>query len=340
MGHRSAIATAAVGEDAPLRRLAGLARAAAESLAPADALSIRGISHSENTIYLLTDEARGRRLVLRVHRPGYHSRAAIRAELAWMRALREDAGVRTPAALPWADGDLVNHVASAAVPEGRCCVLFEFLNGEAPAEDDLMASFPDLGALTARMHRHSRAWRPPVGFERFSWTLETTVGETPHWGPWQDGPNLDDARRALLRRLVATIRARLERFGVERDRFGLVHADLRLANLLIHDGETRVIDFDDSGFTWYLYDLATALSFIEDRPDVPALIAAWLEGYRRMAPLSPEEEAEIPTFLMLRRMVVLAWMGSHRETDLAKSLGDAYTDGTAALAESYLTRFG
>lgn len=281
-----ATATAPSGEDAPLRRLAGIARAAAECLTPAGMIAIREIGHSENTIYRLTDETSGRRLVLRVHRPGYQSRAAIRAELAWMRALREEAGVRTPVALPWADGDLVNHVTSAAGPEGRSCVLFEFLEGEAPAEDDLMASFPDLGTVTARMHRHSRVWRPPAGFTRFSWTLETTVGANPHWGRWQDGPNLDDARRALLRRLVATIRARLDRFGMARERFGLVHADLRLANLPRRD------------------------------------------------------EAEIPTFLMLRRLQILAWMGSHRETDLAKSLGDAYTDGTAALAETYLARFG
>ena len=109
---------------------------------------------------------------------------------------------------------------------------------------------------------------------------------------------------------------------------------------MIHDGETRAIDFDNSGFTWYLYDLATALSFIEDRPDVPALIAAWLEGYRWVAPLPRAEEAEIHTFLMPQRKLINARIGSHPKTDLAKSLGDAYTDGTAALAESYLTRFG
>src|SRR5699024_907824 len=94
-------------------------------------------------------------------------------------------------------------------------------------------------------------------------------------------------------------------------RWGLIHGDLRLANLLIHDGDTRVIDFDDCGLGWYVHDFATALSFIEDHPNRPELTQAWLQGYRRHRELSADDEAEIPTFVMLRRMQLLAWIGSH-----------------------------
>ncbi|MFO1068854.1 MAG: phosphotransferase [Geminicoccaceae bacterium] len=123
-------------------------------------------------------------------------------------------------------------------------------------------------------------------------------------------------------------------------RFGLVHADLRLANLLVDERITRVIDFDDCGFSWFMYDLGAALSFIEHRPDVPELVDAWVRGYRRSAPLSAADEAEIPTFILLRRLLLVAWIGSHAETDLAQSLGEAYTEGSCTLAEQYLSRFG
>jgi Ser/Thr protein kinase RdoA (MazF antagonist) len=101
-----------------------------------------------------------------------------------------------------------------------------------------------------------------------------------------------------------------------------------------------VIDFDDCGFSWYLYDLGTALSFIEHRPDVPELVESWLRGYHRVATLSAEERQEIPTFIMLRRLLLVAWIGSHAETDLAKSLGEPYTEGSCGLAETYLSKFG
>ena len=62
---------------------------------------------------------------------------------------------------------------------------------------------------------------------------------------------------------------------------GPAHCDQRLANLLVHEGELKVIDFDDCGFGWYMYDAATPLSFYEHLPQAPSLIDVWLEGYRR-----------------------------------------------------------
>jgi len=40
---------------------------------------------------------------------------------------------------------------------------------------------------------------------------------------------------------------------------GLIHADLHLGNALFWSDEVRVIDFDDCGFGYWLYDIAFAL---------------------------------------------------------------------------------
>ena len=92
-------------------------------------------------------------------------------------------------------------------------------------------------------------------------------------------------QRELLGRLDAVLRRRLEAFGRGPERFGLVHADIRLANLLVDGDHVRVIDFDDCGFSWFMYDFATTVSFIEDHPQVPELKDAWVDGYRSLAPL-------------------------------------------------------
>jgi Ser/Thr protein kinase RdoA (MazF antagonist) len=42
------------------------------------------------------------------------------------------------------------------------------------------------------------------------------------------------------------------------------------------------------------------------RADVDELVAAWVRGYRQVEPLSREDEAEIATFLMLRRLMLSA----------------------------------
>jgi Ser/Thr protein kinase RdoA (MazF antagonist) len=215
-------------------------------------------------------------------------------------------------------------------------VLFDWVDGAAPTAEDV-PSFHRLGAVSARMHAHSRRWTRPPSFVRFSWDYSTTLGPHGHWGRWQDGLGMTAESRAQLTRLDATIRRRLERYGKGPDRFGLTHADLRIANLLVDGDRTIVIDFDDCGPSWFMYDWATAVSFIEDHPQVPELQAAWVEGYRSIAPLSAADEAELATFVMLRRLLLVAWIGSHHTfATEAAELGAGFTAGTCELAETYL----
>ena len=295
---------------------------------------------SENHTYRVDDPSTGSRFALRVHRPGYHTRAEIESELSWIDALRADGVVQTPAVARASDGERVVSVATAELGE-RNVVLFEWLAGAEPdldSGDAAAAQFRTLGAVSARMHGHARRWARPAGFTRSSWDYDGTLGANGHWGPWQDGLGIGSEERRQLERLDATIAARLRAYGQDEQRFGLVHADIRLANLLIDGDSVRVIDFDDCGFSWFMYDFATTVSFIEDHPRVPELRDAWLRGYRSVTELHPSDEAELETFVMLRRLLLVAWIGSHHTfATEAAELGAGFTAGTCALAEDYLT---
>jgi Ser/Thr protein kinase RdoA (MazF antagonist) len=297
---------------------------------------------SENATYAVDDPSTGERTVLRVHRHGYHDGPEIESELAWLDALRVDTGVRTPCVLPTRDGRRLLAMPEAGQPDPRHVVRFEFLPGVEPQEagESLPDSFVLLGSITARMHEHALAWQRPAGFTRFSWDYDGAFGSVARWGRWQDGMAVGPAELEVLGRLDDALRARLAGFGSSADRYGLVHADLRLANLL-EDGDQRyVIDFDDCGFSWFLYDFGTAVSFFEDDPRVPELTDAWVRGYRSVRDLPADDEAEIPTFVLMRRLLLVAWIGSHSGTDLARSMGAQYTAASCDLAESYLSRFG
>ena len=50
------------------------------------------------------------------------------------------------------------------------------------------------------------------------------------------------------------------------DRFGLIHGDLVPENILIHAARLRIIDFDDAGFGWHMFELASSLYFIRREP--------------------------------------------------------------------------
>ena len=253
--------------------------------------------------------------------------------------MRAEAGVHTPRVLAATDGRRIASAADEATGERRNCVRSESLPGAEPAEDS-MEHFAELGEITARMHRHARQWLRPPGFTRFHWDYEAAFGSQARWGRRQDGIGVGAAEREVLGRVDATLRARLAAFGTGHDRYGLAHADTRLANLLVDDGRVSVIDFDDSGFSWYLYDAGTSVSFFEHQPQVPALIDAWLTGYRRVLRLPARDEAEIWTFILFRRLLLVAWIGSHSAVDIAQQLGAGYTRDSCDLAESYLSRVG
>jgi Ser/Thr protein kinase RdoA (MazF antagonist) len=283
----------------------------------------------------------GVRTVLRLHRHGYHDQVQIESELTWLDALRDDTGIRTPHVLPTPDGQRVLALKEEGSSSPRYVVHFEFLPGvePTPGDEGLPASFELLGSLTATMHDHSVRWRRPRAFRRFTWDYDGAFGREARWGHWQDGIAIGPAEREVLERLDTTLRSRLARFGAGPDRYGLVHADLRLANLLQDGDQTYVIDFDDCGWSWFLYDFGTAVSFFEHDPRIPELTEAWVRGYRTTRRLSTQAEAEIPTFVMMRRLLLVAWIGSHSGTELARSMGAEYTQGSCALAEAYLSRF-
>jgi len=294
------------------------------------------INHSENhTFRIDLDDALP--AILRVHRPRYNSRAAIESELAWMDALRTDTGIATPRALAGVDGARVQWL---EVPgeAPRHAVLFAFEEGVQPAEtDDLRVPFEQLGALAALCHRHAGSWRTPSGFTRMEWTAGAILDPDGLWGDWRNAPNVTRQVRPVLDRLDHVLRVDLAAYGADADRYGLIHADMRLANLLLDGGETKLIDFDDCGFCWFGYDFAAAISFFEDGPQVPELRNAWLAGYRRHREFSGRDEAALETMVMLRRMALLAWTGSHAETELGRQCAPHFAQGTARLAERYLT---
>lgn len=292
----------------------------------------RLISLSENATFLVEDEQPLG--VLRVYRIGYQSQDAVRSELAWIDALRDDGDVvATPAIRRTRHGEALQWITVGGVT--RACAMFEHVRGAAPAEDDL-ATYALVGRTAAALHLHVQRWQRPDWFSRAAWDIDAILGADARWGQWRDGPGLDAEGTAVLERAERRVRAGLADYPAREPVAGLVHCDMRAANLLKGpDGSVWVIDFDDAGFSWYLWDLCSATTFVEHLPHVGEVIAAWVRGYRQVRPLTERDLAAIPDLVFLRRMHILAWLGSHPESDLAHDMGDSFTTATVELARRY-----
>ncbi len=246
------------------------------------------------------------RAALRLHRAGYQSAAAIRSELWWCQALAA-AGVPVSRPVPTGDGQLL-----VALSTGRLASAVGWVDGvplgEAgvPLAGSIAAQVGHhraLGRLIARLHTASDALVPPRDFVRTRWDSDGLLGETPFWGRFWDHPALQPDDAALLRGARDFLRERLQDHAGSGS-FGLIHADVLRENVFVGPSGLSLIDFDDSGFGFRLYDLGTVLSQNLFEPALPQIAQALAEGYGQTRPLDP---AMIPVFTLMRCCASVGW---------------------------------
>ena len=207
------------------------------------------------------------------------------------------------------------------------------------APDAAVRHFETLGEITAYLHRQTEIWNGTKNIKRFHWNTENMIGEHAIWGDWRDYPDITPDTEEKIAQCCKIIKHRLDKYGKTPHNYGVIHADLRDTNILVDGDDIKVIDFDDFGFGWHLHDLASALTFIEDREDVPDLVNAWLDGYRKVLPFTDTDFVEIDTFILQRRIQMLAWMGSHQDSTPVQGYMQGYMEGTMKLVDRYLRLF-
>ncbi len=293
---------------------------------------------SENRTYLVRDSGGAARAVLRLSRPRYHTREELEAEVTWLCRLRADTGLILREPVAGADGAYI-HTVSDGEGDVAYGTMFSYLTG-APLENLPLSGqcpwFVKIGEAAAVLHNHVRCWAESRRLPRFHWDYESVLGAHAVWGDWRAAPGLTQSDRLVLERADGRIRDELAAYGVTEENYGLIHSDLRGANLLTENGALKIIDFDDCGYGWFVQDLAGSLSFVETDSMAPRLIEAWLAGYRKAGALRQQDIGMIPTFVMMRRLQLTAWVTSRSGSDAVRGMAGGFAAGTVELAERYL----
>ncbi len=260
----------------------------------------------ENVVFRVA--APGGDLALRFHRLGYRDEFQLTSELQWMAALA-NGGLRVPAPVAASSGALIQRQGDYMVD------MLEWLPGRPLGKAGEMQGIADraefcrgLGGVMAKLHGISDEWPRPMGFARPAWDRAGLVGEKPLWGRFWEHPGLTAEERALL--LLVRKRADRALAQVEGSAdFGLIHADLISENILYDEThpEDRValIDFDDGGFGFRDFEMATFLLRFSEAEDYPELRAALCEGYRERRRVRPEQ---LDLFILLRALTYPGWI--------------------------------
>ncbi|WP_244426694.1 phosphotransferase [Sinorhizobium sojae] len=275
----------------------------------------------ENAVFRIC-LAGGEPAVLRLHRPGYHDMRALASELEWMAAVRAG-GLRVPAPIPAADGRNVVALPATAFFAGQHADVVTWMNGKelgrsgvplGHAPDRLERIFGRLGEAMAELHNISDRWVAPCDFNRPTWDLGGLLGEQPVWGRFWDCPGLtrdQTTRLSALRHRLAERLAAVAHSGLD---YGLIHADLVRENVLVGPDHVELIDFDDAGYGWRMFDIATALLRNRGEANFALIQSALLAGYRRKRPLADKDVEMLPLFLLIRSLTYIGWIGARPGT--------------------------
>jgi len=263
------------------------------------------VAGRENRVYKVTHQ--GAAYALRFKRPGYRDLAELTSELDWLAEMAR-AGLGVPSPRPSLKGKLLESF------DGHYADLMTWLGGSPLGRSrepltlaDPVRTFSDLGAEMARLHLACDNWTAPQGFTRCRWDAEGLLGDAPLWGRFWENPTLDASTAAMLREFRQQATRALDALDLDT---GLIHADLVRENVMIDGTDLLLIDFDDGGYGYRLFDVATALLKNRAEPNYAALKQALIDGYLSARHL---DTTHLDLFLALRAVTYVGWIAPRME---------------------------
>jgi len=301
------------------------------------------IKYRENAVFRVDND--GIRRALRLHRCGYHSDAELLSELQWMQALG-DVGITVPTIVPAASGELFVTHAADDLPGDIQVDLFEWIDGEqlGSVEEGIAdaasvaATYRTIGELAAKVHNQAVSWELPQGFVRHAWDAAGLAGEQPFWGRFWEIAAASASEANLLVRGRDAVFGELSQLAKSPGTYSMIHADFAPENIMVEGDQLRLIDFDDAGFGWHLFELATSLYFILGESYFEQAKGALIEGYRAHRQLSNEQLDLLPLFFLARGFTYIGWVHTRHETETAKELTPMLLTVACELAEDYLSK--
>lgn len=288
------------------------------------------VAARENAVYRV--DYRGHSAALRLHRRGYRSDAELWSELHWMAAVARG-GIGVPAPIPTVSGGMLQIIDGVQV-DALTWLSGAPVSAIAPrlSGAERKALFKRIGRQMAALHEISDAWSPPDGFTRCAWDRPGLVGDTPLWGRFWDNPLLSTEDHELLCFARDIANAKLLRIEHDLD-YGLIHADLVGENVMVDEGRIQMIDFDDGGYGFRLFDIATALVKHLGRPDFQSLKSAMFEGYLSVRTI---DLSALDLFLLIRAATYVGWNIERMDEDGARARNDRFVATARDLARAHL----
>lgn len=253
--------------------------------------------------------------ILRIAHSLRRTEALICSEVDWINYLAAG-GASVAKAILSENGELVETVAD---DHGAQFLATAFVKAPGKPVWETNGWTPELyrayGRMLGRIHALTKQYTP-----------SNTAWIRPQW---DDPVNLDGERNLpasesgiaeKFREVVAYLRM----LPQDAESYGLIHQDAHPANFFVDgSGMITLFDFDDCVYSWFIYDIAMPLFYMNvGRDDAPVFTREFMKhflwGYAQENPLDSKWLKELPHFLKFREIDLYAVI--HR------SFGSAYDE--------------
>jgi Ser/Thr protein kinase RdoA (MazF antagonist) len=272
-----------------------------------DIEQVKFINHGENTTYRLTDSNKVHYL-LRIHRVNYHTKNAIQEELKWLQDIDKDLNLTVPLAIKNTKSKQIS------IQDGRYVTVMKWIEGRSVKKDVTHQHIILVAELMVQLHKTKATAK-----ERIYWDTKGLLGSSSRMGNSDKISGLSTIEQTFLASTTKLISRRLSHYETNnKNKMGMIHADLHFGNFFLKSSRMFPIDFDDCGFGFYMYDIAVFFTSLFEKvqmklitkKEYTQLINSFIEKYNESIPLSDDDLNAIDDLIIARRLLIIQWLNS------------------------------
>lgn len=269
--------------------------------------TLQFVAYTNNAVFRV-NTANGD-FALRVHRPNHKSLALIESERLWVDALSENPSLHVPRS--YLD---IYHGELSGIENVVYGTLNHWLAGHPRDLDALTpADLRLIGQYIAHFHNSAAAFIPPVGFSRPRLDWDGLFGAGGAYDPQAGMRFFQPEHLILIDHATAVIRQTMRALDQTNGTFGLIHGDLISKNILFDGEKIAFLDFEDSAYGYYLYDLTPIIWLGRNSPQAPAIGAHLWEGYQAIRPQPTGHHDHLDVFVMARHIASCRWVAGNAD---------------------------
>ena len=270
----------------------------------------------------------GTKYALRININSTRTVENMKAEVEWVRHLNRTSGVHVPTPIATVKDDYIVSAVHADSGQTLYGVMYSWLEGEELGDEPTPQQLHEVGKSIAVLHQESADFtlspdaKLPT-FNDFFWGTEDFL--------FSDKSTLSVSDRSLIKEAHDLI------MGFTHDLYEtspvhIIHADMHGWNLMWHEGQLTIFDFDDCGYGVEAQDLAVTLYYL----DTPEQDEALLNGYKSVRPLPTYSANAMKALLLQRRLLLLNYLFETKNQE-HKELLPAYLEKSLERVSTFLT---